>query len=142
MLWIKAFHLISMVIWFSGLFYLPRVFVYHAGTRDPQMQEHFLIMEKKLYYGLLHPGAAATIFFGAILLYLNRSADLKAGWLHLKLALVLLLFLYQFYLGRCLGSFIRNTNHHSSVFYRWLNEVPTFFLLAIVFLVVLKPRFF
>ena len=142
MLWIKAFHIIAMVVWFSGLFYLPRLFVYHASTRDPAMQARFVVMEKKLYYYVTHPAMAATLLFGGILLYQNRAADLHASWLHLKLALVFLLFCYHFYLGRCLTQFALGRNRHSAVFYRWFNEVPTLFLLAIVFLAVLRPRIF
>lgn len=142
MLWIKAFHLIALTIWFGGLFYLPRLFVYHAQTDNPQMQERFGLMEKKLYYAVLHPGATATVIFGFILLYFHRATDLHAPWLHLKLTLVCLLLLYQFYLGHCYRSFRDKRNTRSAVFYRYLNELPTLFLIAIVLLVVLKPRLF
>ncbi len=140
MLWIKAFHLIAMTLWFSGLFYLPRLFVYHAGTRDKLMHEHFCLMEKKLYYGVLHPAATATLIFGFILLYDHRDFDLRAPWMHLKLSLVFLLLFYQFYLGRCYRKLRDKVNTHSPLFYRWLNEIPTLFLIAIILLVMLKPH--
>lgn len=142
MLWIKAFHIISMVIWFSGLFYLPRLFVYHASSRDAKMNERFLLMEKKLYYFVTHPGAALTILFGIILVYANWSSDLHSTWLQIKLSLVLLLLAYQFYLGCLLRNFARNRNKRSAVFYRWINELPTLVLIGIVLLVVIKPHFF
>jgi putative membrane protein len=142
MLWIKVFHIIFMVLWFSGLFYLPRIFVYHANSSDTQMNERFLLMEKKLYYGVLHPGAALTLLLGFSLLYLNWDLYIQAPWLHLKLALVFCLLGFQFYLGHLLKNFARHRNTKSAVFYRWLNELPTLALLGIIFLVVLKPRFF
>lgn len=141
MLWIKAFHIISLVIWFSGLFYLPRLFVYHAGTRDEKTNERFLVMEKKLYFWVTNPGAACTLLFGTILLYMNPATILRATWLQLKLVLVLFLLLYHFYLGYLLWRFIKRNNHHSTTFYRWLNEIPTLFLISIILLVILKPAF-
>lgn len=141
-LWIKALHIISMVVWFSGLFYLPRLFVYHAMSRDAKMNERFMLMEKRLYYFVTWPGAILTILFGTALLYLNTGNALHTSWLQIKLGLVLLLLAYHFFLGHLLRSFLEGRNRHSAAFYRWLNELPTLFLISIVFLVVIKPRLF
>src|SRR5687767_670243 len=100
MLWIRAFHLITMVTWFSGLFYLPRLFVYHAMSEDKISQERFKIMERKLYYGIITPSALLTLFFGIWLLYAYAWELYKpALWLHLKIGLILVLLLYQLYCG-------------------------------------------
>lgn len=139
MLWIKAFHVIFMVTWFAGLFYLPRLFVYHAMSTDAISHERFLIMERKLYFGIMAPGALLTIIFGFWMIALNPSAYFPMLWLHLKLSLVGLLVLYHFYLGQCYLAFKHGTNRHSHVFYRFLNEVPVLFLVSIVILVIVKP---
>lgn len=139
MLWIKAFHLIFMVTWFSGLFYLPRLFVYHAESHDEISQTRFKIMERKLFFGIMTPGALLTLFFGTLLLYLHWDFYKNYRWVHVKLALVLLLILYHLYLAQCLVAFKHDRNQHSGVFYRWLNEIPVFFLVAIVLLAILKP---
>jgi len=139
MLWIKAFHIIFMVAWFSGLFYLPRLFVYHAGATDSVSNERFKVMEKKLFYYIMTPGAVLTMALGMLLLSYNWSGYLQAFWMDAKLILVALLVIYHIYLGKLLCAFQRDQNKHSSVFYRWLNEVPTIFLIAIVLLVILKP---
>jgi putative membrane protein len=139
MLWVKAFHVIFMVTWFSGLFYLPRLFVYHAMSTDNISNTRFKIMERKLFFGITTPGAIFTIFFGAWLLHLEYHTYINMLWLQIKLALVGLLILYHLYLGKLLYAFKGNNNQHGHVFYRWLNEVPVFFLIAITFLVILKP---
>lgn len=139
LLWIKAFHIIFMVTWFAGLFYLPRLFVYHADCRDETSSQRFKIMERKLYYGITTPGGLFTILFGIWLLSLTYQTYIHMIWLHIKLALVLLLVIYHVYLGKLLNNFKHNRNQHSHVFYRWLNEVPVIFLFAIVLLAVLKP---
>ncbi len=136
MLWIKSFHIIFMVTWFAGLFYLPRLFVYHALAEDVVSQERFKIMERKLFYGIMTPGAVLTIASG---LGLWLGYDFEGGWLHAKLALVLGLVLYHVYCGKLLADFKRNRNRHGHVFYRWLNELPVIALIAIVLLVVVKP---
>ena len=136
MLWIKAFHIIFMVTWFAGLFYLPRLFVYHAASTDEVSIERFKIMERKLYYGIMTPGAVATLLFG---FWLWLGYGFGGGWLHAKLALVAVLVVYHVYCGKLLVDFRHDRNRHSHVFYRWLNELPVLILIAIVLLVVLKP---
>lgn len=140
MAWIRAFHIIFMVTWFAGLFYLPRLFVYHAMCRDEAGVERFKIMERKLYFGIMTPSAVLTIIFGLWLLFAYAwRAYSDAWWLYAKLALVLLLVAYHLYCGKLLIDFRRDRNAHSHVFYRWLNEVPVLLLIAIVVLAVVKP---
>jgi len=139
MLWVKAFHIIFMVTWFSGLFYLPRLFVYHAMSTDSISIERFKIMERKLYFGIATPGAIFTILFGVWLLSFNPHFYMSMAWFHLKLSLVLLLVIYHLYLGKLLFQFKRNQNTHSHVFYRILNELPVIGLVLIVILVVVQP---
>jgi putative membrane protein len=138
--WVKAFHIVFMVTWFAGLFYLPRLFVYHAMCEDEPGRERFKIMERKLYYGIMTPGAVLTIIFGLwMLLAYAWEAYGSVMWLHLKLALVLILVIYHIYCGMLLAAFRRDGNRHSHVFYRWLNELPVLLLIAIVLLAVVKP---
>ena len=137
MLWVKALHIVSMVTWFAGLFYLPRLFVYHAMASDVPSLERFKLMERKLFWGIMTPGAALTIGFG---LWLGLGWFRGAGaWLHAKLALVLLLVAYHLWCGKLVRDFAAERNRHSHVWYRWFNEVPVLALLAIVVLVVVKP---
>lgn len=138
MLWVKAGHLIFMVTWFSGLFYLPRLFVYHTDAKDEISDARFKIMERKLYFGIATPGALLTIIFGIWLLSFNFAGYLHAPWMHFKLTLVALLIIYHVYLGKLLRDFKFNRNKHSSTFYRWINEVPVLFLVAIVILAEVK----
>lgn len=129
-----------MVTWFAGLFYLPRLFVYHAMSNDPISIERFKIMERKLYFGIMTPGAVLTILTGLWMLYDYAWRLYKhVNWLHIKLALVLLLIIYHIYCGYLLVQFKHNRNKHSHVFYRWLNEVPVIFLIGCVILVVVRP---
>lgn len=139
MLWIKALHIIFMVTWFSGLFYLPRLYVYHAMAEDTISQARFKIMERKLFYGITTPGAILTIVFGVWLLSYNFTAYLHLPWMLAKLGLVILLVFYHFYLGKLLLDFKHDRNQHSHVFYRWVNEIPVIFLALIIILVVVKP---
>lgn len=138
MLWVKALHIIFMVTWFSGLFYLPRLFVYHAMADDAVGIARFKIMERKLFYGIMLPGAIFTIAFGIALLMLE-PAYLHMKWLHWKLTAVLLVVLYHLYLGKLLLAFKYDRNRHSHRFYRILNEVPVILLAVIVILAVVKP---
>jgi putative membrane protein len=139
MLWIKAFHIIFIVTWFAGLFYLPRLFVYHALSTDQVSHERFKIMERKLYYGIMLPGGIFATLFGIWLLSYNFQGYLRAGWMQAKLAFVLLLWAYHFYLGKCYKNFKLDRNQHGHTFYRWINEIPILFLIVIVILAVVKP---
>jgi len=140
MLWVKSLHIIFMVTWFAGLFYLPRLFVYHAMSDDQISIERFKVMERKLYYGISIPGAVLTILFGSWLLYNYAWNVYKSqGWLHLKLALVTILLAYHWYCGYLLKKFKQDANTHSHVFYRWLNEFPVLILIACTILVIVKP---
>lgn len=139
MLWVKAFHIIFMVTWFAGLFYLPRLFVYHAMANDSVSIERFKIMERKLYNGIMTPGAIFTILLGIWLISYNVQGYMHMGWMHAKLGLVFLTILYHGYLAKLLRDFKYDRNKHSHVFYRVLNEVPVLFLVGIVIFVVVKP---
>ncbi len=139
MLWCKAFHIIALVAWFAGIFYLPRLFVYHATAEDLISKERFKIMERRLYYGIMWPAALVTSALGLTLILYNPSYYLKAGWMHGKLSLVLLLWAYHLYSGHLLAVFKREKNRKSPLFYRLFNEVPVLLLVGIVLLVVIKP---
>jgi putative membrane protein len=139
MLWVKSFHIIFMVTGLSGLFYLPRLFVYHAMTQDQTSIDRFNIMERKLYFGIATPGALFTVIFGIWLLSYDMQGYMRMMWVHLKLGLVFLLLCYHVYLGYLVRQFKHDRNTHSHVFYRILNEIPVLFLAAIVILVVVKP---
>ncbi|TPW15302.1 MAG: hypothetical protein FD130_1228 [Halothiobacillaceae bacterium] len=140
MLWIKAFHIIFMVTWFAGLFYLPRLFVYHATASDVISNDRFKVMERKLFYGIMTPGAVVTILLGFWLLGAGMWQTYGgSAWLHLKMALVTLLVVYHIYCGKLLRDFKNDNNRHSHIFYRWLNEAPVLVLVVIVILVVVKP---
>ena len=137
MLWVKALHIVFVVTWFAGLFYLPRLFVYHAMAEDRASIERFKVMERKLYRGIMTPSALLTIGFG-VWLWLGwfRGAS---GWLHAKIALVALLVGYHLWCARLLREFAADRNRKSHVWLRWFNEVPVVILFATVLLVVLKP---
>lgn len=136
MLWIKSLHLIFVVSWFAGLFYLPRLFVYHAQAADAPSNERFKVMERKLYRGIMMPAMLLTVASG---LWLWLAYGFAGGWLHAKVTLVAVLVVYHFWLRKLLGDFARDANRRSHVFYRWVNEIPTVLLIAIVILVVVKP---
>ena len=136
MLWIKALHIIFMVTWFAGLFYLPRLFVYHSTATDAAGIERFKIMERKLFYGIMTPGAILTLIFGV---WLWLGYGFNGTWLHIKLALVIVLIAYHIYCGKLLMDFKHDRNKHSHTFYRWLNEFPVLILIAVVILAVVKP---
>ncbi len=135
----KAWHLIAMVTWFAGIFYLPRLFVYHAMSDDKISQDRFKIMERKLYYGITTPGMIVTLGFGFWMLYDYAWAVYgQSGWLHAKLALIALLVIYHFYCGKLLKDFKSDQNKHSHVWYRWFNEIPVVILVLVVLLAVRK----
>jgi putative membrane protein len=137
-LWIKALHIVAIVCWFAGLFYLPRLFVYHASAEDSASRERFCIMERKLYKGIMLPSMLATLVFGIWLIVLSPGWMAQA-WLHAKLTLVVVLIGYHHMCGAQLKRFARGENTRSHIFYRWFNEVPVLILLAVVILVVVKP---
>jgi putative membrane protein len=137
MLWIKSFHIIFMVAWYAGLFYLPRLFVYHAMAQDSVSLERFKVMERRLYVGIMMPSMVLTAVFGV---WLWLGYGFAGAWLDIKLALVLVSMALHFYLGRLISDFRHDRNKHGHVFYRWLNEIPALpLLLLIVILVVVKP---
>lgn len=137
-LWIKAFHIMAVVTWFAGLFYLPRLFVYHAMSEDQISRERFKIMERKLYRGIMTPSMVVAVGLGIWMLILAPQW-LQQGWMHAKLTLVVLLIVYHFLCGAQLRRFASDSNTRSHVFYRWFNEAPVLVLIGAVLLVVLKP---
>jgi putative membrane protein len=124
--------------WFAALFYLPRLFVYHADADDQISQDRFKIMERKLYRGIMTPSMVLAITFGSLLLWLYPGW-LSGGWIHAKLMLVILVVVYHFWCGRILANFRDDKNKRSHVWFRWFNEAPVLVLIAIVALVVIKP---
>jgi putative membrane protein len=136
MLWVKTLHIVFMVTWFAGLFYLPRLFVYHAMSDDRVSLERFKLMERKLYWGIMTPGAVLTLVFGT---WLWLGWGFSGGWLHAKLVLVALLVAYHLWCGKLLVDFRRERNVHSHVWFRWFNEFPVLALIGVVALVVVKP---
>lgn len=139
MLWLKAFHIIAVVCWFAGLFYLPRLFVYHTDTHDKPGHERFVIMERKLYRGIMWPSMVATLASGIALLMMQWPAWQGQGWLHAKLTLVLALAGYHLACGHYLKQLAEGHCKKSHVFFRVFNEAPVLALIAIVIFVVVKP---
>lgn len=136
---VKTLHVVFMVSWFAGIFYLPRLFVYHAlASADDRVGiERFKTMERKLFFGIMTPSAVLTVVFG---LWLWLGYDVTGGWMHAKLALVLVLIAFHVYLGLLMRDFARDRNRHGHLFYRWVNEIPALpLLVAIVWLVIAKP---
>jgi putative membrane protein len=136
MLWIKALHIVFVVAWFAGLFYLPRLFVYHAQSTDLPSLERFKVMERKLYRGIMTPSMALALTFGT---WLWLGYGFRGAWLEVKLVLVAALVAYHVWLGKLADDLARDANRRSHVFYRWINELPVILLAAIVILVVVKP---
>lgn len=136
MLWIKSLHVIFLITWFAGLFYLPRLFVYHAQATDDTSLERFKIMERKLFYGIMTPGGVLTVIFG---LWLWLGYGITGTWLSVKLVLVLGLIVFHVYCGKLLLDFKHGRNRHGHVFYRWLNEFPVLILVPVVILAIVKP---
>lgn len=140
MLWLKSFHVIFMVCWFAGLFYLPRLFVYHAMSADAISLARFKIMERKLFYGIMTPSAILTVASGIWLLCQNFSYYQQAHWMMVKLSVVLLLLIYHSYCGFYYYQFKQDQNQHSHVFYRFFNELPILALVIIVIMVIVRPN--
>jgi len=132
---VKAFHIIFVITWFAALFYLPRLFVYHADTKDDIGNERFKVMERKLFV-MMTIGGTLAVLFG---LWLWLGFGITGTWLHIKLALVLVLIGYHIYCGKIVADFRNNQNTRNDRFYRMLNEFPTLILFAVVILVVVKP---
>lgn len=140
MLWVKAFHTIFMVTWFAGLFYLPRLFVYHAMSNDDISIERFKIMERKLFYGIMTPGAIITLVLGLWMLFEYAWAmSREMLWMDIKLLLVAVLIGYHIWCWKLLQDFKYDRNRHSHLWYRWFNELPVLLLIATVILVIVKP---
>jgi protoporphyrinogen IX oxidase len=135
MLWIKAFHIIFVISWFAGLFYLPRIYVNLATAEQDAERERLLLMARKLYRFMTPLGVLALVF-GT---WLWLGYGFSGGWLHAKLMLVLLLVIYHFYCGKLLAAFEQGRNTHNHVWYRWFNEAPVLILTAVVILVTVKP---
>jgi len=136
MLWVKSLHIVFMVTWFAGLFYLPRLFVYHALSHDTLSKERFELMERKLYWGIMTPGAGLTLFFG---LWLWLGWGYAGTWLYAKLALAAVLVAYHLWCGKLMRDFRAGRNRRSHVWLRWFNEFPVLVLIAAVLLAVFKP---
>ena len=138
-LWPKALHLIFMVSWFAGLFYLPRLFVHHAMSEEEAVSARLKIMERKLYK-FTTPWMVLTLVFGFWMLFAGAwTAWGSMIWLHVKLALVAVLVIYHFYCGKLVADFREDRNRRSHVWYRWFNEFPLLLMVAIILLAVLKP---
>lgn len=140
MLWLLSFHIIFVITLFAAIFYLPRLFVYHAMSTDAISQERFKIMERKLFFGIMLPSAILVLLSGiGLLMGYAWDAYKTAGWLHIKLLLVALLYVYIFMCWKIMLNFKHNRNKLSHIFFRWFNEVPVLLLIAIVILVTVKP---
>ena len=137
MLWFKAFHIVFVVTWFAGLFYLPRLFVYHADTAEPATVATFKVMERRLLT-MMHIGGVLALIFG-IALIVQRPGLLTLPWMHAKLTLVAALWGYHFWCVGLVRAFAADRNRHSQRWYRWFNEVPSLVLVAVVLLAVIKP---
>lgn len=140
MLWLKAFHIVFVVTWFAGLFYLPRLFVYHVGALaagEQMITARFAVMERRLF-AIMTIGAALAVAFGISMIVL-APAYLTFGWLHVKLGLVALLIAYHVWCHRLMGALRAGRAVHSERWYRYFNEVPGLLLIAIVILAVVKP---
>ena len=134
--WIKALHIVFVVSWFAGLFYLPRLFVYHAQADDAVSRERFKVMERRLYRGIMTPAMVLTLASG---LWMWLAYGFEGAWLYAKVALVVVLVAYHFWMRVLMSDFARDANRRSHVFFRWVNEIPTVILVAVVILVVVKP---
>ena len=136
--WLKAFHIIFMVAWFAGIFYLPRLFVYYAESTNPEVHAQLLIMQRRLLY-FITPFAVLTLVFGTLMALAMASVTAIPMWLHIKFALVSLLYIYHGYCFYLLKVFTQGQNQRSGKWFRVFNEVPVFMLFAVVLLAVIKP---
>ena len=138
-LFFKSLHLIAIISWMAGLLYLPRIFVYHAETKNDDVKNTFKIMERRLFVYIMNPAMILSWLFGLILIHSIGIQSFSEFWLIAKIVLVILLTFYHFFLFNCLNTFSLDRNEHSSKFFRVINEVPTVLLIVIIFLVVFKP---
>lgn len=138
MLWVKAIHVIGVVCWFAMLFYLPRLFVYHAMATEPQLKDQFKIMERRLYFGIGMPSLVVTVVFGLWTTWYAWAAYAASTWFWLKMALVATLVIYHFVCGHFVRKFRDDNVQRSHVFFRWFNEYPTVVLIAVVIMVIVK----
>ena len=138
-LFFKALHLIAIISWMAGLLYLPRIFVYHAETKNDDVKTTFKVMERRLFVYIMNPAMILSWLFGLILIHSIGLRSFSEFWLIAKIVLVLLLTFYHFFLFNCLNNFSLDRNERSSKFFRVINEVPTVLLIVIIFLVVFKP---
>lgn len=140
MIWVKVFHIVFMVSWFAGLFYLPRLFVYHAQTDSEAVKEILKTMERRLYRGIMIPAMLLTWASGSWMASTYAFETYSGSkWLYLKIALGVFLVLYHHMCGRWLKNFAQNENRRSHQFFRVVNEIPLLFLISMVALVLLKP---
>jgi len=136
----KALHLVAVISWMAGLLYLPRIFVYHAeNSNNEDTSRIFKTMERRLFVYIMNPSMILSWIFGILLLHSIGAESLREFWLIAKLLLVISLTFYHFFLFTCLKRFSENNNIHSPKFFRFINEVPTILLIAIIFIVVFKP---
>ena len=138
-LFFKALHLIAIISWMAGLLYLPRIFVYHAETKNDDVKNTFKIMERRLFVYIMNPAMILSWLFGLILIHSIGIQSFSEFWLIAKIILVISLTFYHFFLFNCLNNFSLGRNERSSKFFRVINEVPTVLLIVIIFLVVFKP---
>ena len=136
----KSLHLIAVISWMAGLLYLPRIFVYHVENKEKkEATDIFEVMEKKLFFYIMRPAMIFTWVFGIILIHLNGIEIFSQLWMQIKIVLVILLSVYNDYLGRCFVALKNSTNTKSAKFFRIINEIPTLILIIVVFLVIFKP---
>lgn len=142
-LWVKALHIIAIVCWFAALFYLPRLFVYHAMSHDAISHERFIVMERKLYRGIMWPAMLGTLITGHFLISLGDTVNHyhQALWFYIKISLVGLLVIYHLSCGYYRKKLALNAHYKSHQFWRFFNELPTVILIAVIILVVVKPHF-
>ena len=136
----KSLHLIAVVSWMAGLLYLPRIFVYHAESKEKKVvTDVFEVMERRLFFYIMRPAMILTWIFGIILIYLNGIEIFSQTWMQIKIVLVIILSAYNAFLGKCLFAFKNSTNTRSARFFRIINEIPTLILIIVVFLAIFKP---
>ena len=139
----KSIHLIAVISWMAGLLYLPRIFVYHSeavrNNKSEDLTETFKVMERRLFIYIMNPAMIVSWIFGILLIHTIGVDNFGSIWLQLKLAFVIILTIYHFFLFQCLRKFNENTNNYSPRFYRIINEIPTILLIFIILIVVFKP---